>query len=81
MSRFRAFAKYENILNERQLKVIHRMLRDGGKFKGSMSAKKYMSITLTSKATATRDLQNLFVIGAFKQTGSGRSVRYELNID
>jgi Fic family protein len=75
------FDKYQNTLNDRQLKVINRMLRDGEKFKGGMSAKKYMSIAGTSKATATRDLQNLLAIGAFKQTGSGRSVRYELNID
>ncbi len=38
-----------------------------------------MTITNTSKATATRDLQHLVAIKAFKQTGSGRSVRYELN--
>jgi Fic family protein len=45
-----------------------------------MSAKKYMSITGTSKATATRDLQHLFAINTLKQIGSGRSVRYELNL-
>lgn len=49
-------------------------------FKGGMSAKKYMAITGVSKATATRDLQHLFAIKAFRQIGSGRSVRYELNM-
>ena len=49
-------------------------------FEGGMSAKKYMIIADTSKATATRDLQNLISIHAFKQIGSGRSVRYELNL-
>jgi Fic family protein len=48
-------------------------------FEDGMSAKKYISITGTSKATATRDLQHLLLINAFKQIGSGRSVRYELN--
>jgi Fic family protein len=48
-------------------------------FEGGMSAKKYMAIANTSKATATRDLQHLLAIGAFKQHGSGRSVRYEIN--
>ncbi|QQU03139.1 hypothetical protein [Myroides odoratus] len=43
-----------------------------------MSAKKYMSLTKTSKATATRDLQDLVEKGIFIITGAGRSVRYHL---
>lgn len=43
-----------------------------------VTAKKYMAIAKTSKATATRDLQHLHEIGVFKETGAGRSVRYEL---
>lgn len=75
------FKKFENVLNERQLKVIKRMLQAGIKgYEGGMSAKKYMAITDTSKATATRDLQHLLDLQAFKQIGSGRSVRYELNM-
>jgi len=75
------FDEFKNKLNERQLKVIQRMMQAGTKgFEGGMSAKKYMAITDTSKATATRDLQHLFSIGAFLQIGSGRSVRYELNL-
>jgi len=75
------FDKYKDRLNERQLKVIKRMLAAGTKgFLGGMSAKKYMTIAETSKATATRDLQHLLAIDAFKQIGSGRSVRYELNL-
>jgi len=46
-----------------------------------LSAKKYMAITQTSKATATRDLQHLLSLGAFKQTGAGRSIRYDLNLE
>lgn len=45
-----------------------------------MSAKKYMSLTKTSKATATRDLQDLVEKGIFAVTGAGRSVRYHLNL-
>lgn len=75
------FDRYENQLNERQLSVIRRMLEEGIKgFEGGMSAKKYMSITKTSKATATRDLQNLEEIGAFTLLGAGRSTRYQLNV-
>lgn len=46
--------------NERQHKVILKMFDFGLEhFEGGMSAKKYMSLTKTSKATATRDLQDL----------------------
>lgn len=75
------FNRYQHQLNQRELKAIQRMLKAGIKgFEGGMSARKYMIITDTSKATATRDLQHLVEIGAFKQIGSGRSVRYELTI-
>jgi Fic family protein len=63
----------------RQLKVINRMLENGTQgFEGGMTAKKYITIAKTSKATATRDLQHLYEIGVFQQIGAGRSVRYEL---
>ena len=76
------FAAFNDILNERQLKIVKRMMQAGIKgFEGGMSAKKYMIITGVSKATATRDLQHLLEIKAFNQTGSGRSVRYELNLE
>lgn len=75
------FDKYHDKLNERQKKVIKRMLKEGTQgFEGGMSAKKYMIITDTSKATATRDLQELVELKAFIQSGSGRSVRYTLNL-
>lgn len=75
------FDTFKDILNERQLKVVQRMMQAGVKgFEGGMSAKKYMVITAASKATATRDLQHLFAIKALRQIGSGRSVRYELNL-
>ena len=69
------------LLNERQLKVVLKMLDQGAEgFEGGMSAKKYMSITKTSKATATRDLQDLVDKNVLTTEGAGRSVRYELNI-
>jgi Fic family protein len=69
-------------LNERQLKVISRMLEEGPDgFAGGMSAKKYMAITTPSKPTATRDLQELRDLGVFIPTGGGRSVRYSLELD
>lgn len=76
------FDKFEDRLNERQLKVIRRMMQAGvNGFEGGMSAKKYMAMTGVSKATATRDLQDLLAIGAVRQIGEGRSIRYELIIE
>ncbi|MDR1543498.1 MAG: Fic family protein, partial [Prevotellaceae bacterium] len=74
------FDKYKNAMNERQTKAINKML-DAGKdgFEGGMTAKKYVSIAKTTKATATRDLQKLVEIGALKQNLAGRSTNYELN--
>lgn len=66
-------------LNSRQLKAIVKMLDKGVEgFEGGMTAKKYMTINKTSKATATRDLQDLAAKGIFMTIGGGRSVRYEL---
>lgn len=73
------FDSLKELLNERQQKVINRMFEAGvDGFQGGMTAKKYMAITKTSKATATRDLQHLNEIGALQVLGAGRSVRYEL---
>lgn len=75
------FDRYHEQLNERQLKAINRMFENGvDGFEGGMTAKKYMAITKTSKATATRDLQHLQEIGVFIQEGAGRSVRYQLEL-
>lgn len=72
------FDKNHGNLNERQLKVINRMLEEGYQgFEGGMTARKYISISSTSKATATRDLQDLVQKGIFKSINAGRSTRYE----
>ena len=47
------FDRFKKQLNERQLKVLQKMTEKGKNgFEGGMTAKKYMSITKTSKATA-----------------------------
>ena len=75
------FDRFKHKLNQRQLKVIHRMLSEGADgFEGGMNASKYMRIAKTSKATATRDLQALLEIEAFTIEGQGRSTRYHLNL-
>jgi Fic family protein len=75
----RFFDKYKSILNERQTKAINKMF-DAGKngFEGGITAKKYISIAKTTKATATRDLRELVELGVLEQFGSGRSVHYQL---
>lgn len=73
------FDRYKSQLNDRQLKVINKMLESGTEgFEGGMTASKYMRIAQTSKATATRDLQQLTDVGILRQGGGGRSVRYEI---
>lgn len=75
------YDRYKNLLDERQLKAINKMLDRGADgFEGGMTARKYMGITKVSKATATRDLQQLHRIGVLLAEGAGRSVRYRLNL-
>ena len=45
-----------------------------------MSAKKYMAITGTSKATATRNMQDLAEKGIFVPTGGWRSTHYQIKL-
>lgn len=72
---------FRDRLNERQTRVIARMFREGlDGFKGGLSAANFISITGTSRATATRDLQELVGMGALTQTGTLKSTRYHLNI-
>lgn len=76
------FDRYKDKLNERQSKAVLKMMEQGvDGFEGGMTARKYMSITRASKATATRDLQQLYDLGVFSRDGGGRSVCYQLNFD
>ena len=81
LKKTRFFQRFQGQLNERHLRVIQRMFEEGPQgFQGGMSTKKYIAITGTSKATATRDLQNLVTNGAFISSGAGRSTRYQVNL-
>jgi Fic family protein len=61
--------------------VINRILEEGVTgFKGGMNVNKYISITNTSKATATRDLQELVEMNVLMSKGAGRATGYEINI-
>ena len=70
----------ETKLNQRQKKVILKMLSylaDG--FEGGMRVKKYMSITKTTRITASRYLSDLVEKKILKSFGSGRGVYYALD--
>ena len=69
-------------LGDRQAKVIARMFKEGiDGFKGGLSAENYITVTGTSRATATRDLQDLVGKRALNKTGDLRHARYFLKFE
>lgn len=82
LKKMKLFDAFSKELNERELKALNRMLDEGlDGFEGGMNAKKYISLTGTSKATTTRDLQHLRDLGILVAEGGGRSVRYQVILD
>ena len=82
MTKARVWKEFAQIkLNERQIKVINRLLDAGaGGFEGGLKNKKYMGIAHTSRATAQRELADLVNKGILiKMPGRGRSVSYDLD--
>ena len=81
LAKARFYERLRGRLNERQEKVLARMFREGiDGFKGGLSAENYITISKTSRATATRDLQGLVEKGALTRTGELRHTRYSLNL-
>jgi Fic family protein len=81
LKKTKLFDRVGDRLNERQLKVVRRMLKEGPEgFAGGMSAKKYQVIAKTSKPTATRDLQDLVLKNVFIPIGGGRSRHYQIHL-
>jgi Fic family protein len=77
----RFFDRFKNELSERQLVAVRRMLEEGPRgFEGGMNTRKYIGITKTSKATATRDLHDLLQKGIFTVYGAGRNTSYQLTL-
>jgi len=65
-----------NILNERQNKVLNRLL-DG--FEGKLTSSKWAKLTRCSQDTALRDINDLLEKGVLtKERGGGRSTSYAL---
>ena len=64
-------------LNERQMKLVNRLL-DG--FEGKLTSSKWATIAKCSPDTALRDITDLLVRGMLRKSGAGgRSTSYELN--
>lgn len=81
IAKARFFDRYRGAFNERQEKVIERMFREEPEgFKGGLSAENYIRITNASRATATRDLQDLVDKEALTRTGVLKGTRYALNL-
>tara|TARA_R110001599_G_scaffold353733_1_gene595909 strand:- start:2489 stop:3607 length:1119 start_codon:yes stop_codon:yes gene_type:complete len=69
----------EETLNERQIKVLNRLL-DG--FEGKLTTSKWAKLTKSSQDTALRDIKNLIERGALRQeAGGGRSTSYALILE
>ncbi len=82
ISKTHFYDRHRDQFNARQGKVIARLFKAGPDgFKGGLSAENYISITGTSRATATRDLQDLVEKGALTRTGELRYTRYWLKLN
>lgn len=70
----------QDALNERQKKVVNRMLESGpGNFTGGLTTRKYVSMAKTSRATAFREISDMVDKKMLRRLpGKGRSVRYDL---
>lgn len=81
LGKTRLYDQVRGQLNPRQEKVLARLFAEGiGGFHGGLSAKNYISLTKASRATATRDLQELVQLGVLHKAGELRYARYCLNL-
>jgi Fic family protein len=79
LAKARFWSRYAQVsLNERQVKVLNRLL-DG--FEGKLTSTKWAKLAKCSQDTAYRDIQDLIERGAlYKETGGGRSTSYAVAI-
>ena len=67
-------------LNERQIKILNRLL--DGNFEGKLTSSKWAKMTKSSQDTAGRDINDLIARGALKkEPGGGRSTSYSLVLE
>ena len=81
LKKVKFFDHFDSLLNDRQRRVVARMFEKYQENDNQgMSATRYSKVTDTSKATATRDLQDLVQKKVLIFEGAGRSTKYYLNI-
>jgi Fic family protein len=80
LAKTRFYEAYRDQLNDRQAKLIGRVLAEGRKgFEGGITTKKYEAITKCPNRTASRDLSDLVAKGVITPLlGGGRTTRYVL---
>lgn len=77
----RLMDRLRGMINERQEKVLLRMLAEGPEgFEGGLSAGNYATITGAPPSTITRDLSDLVDKGALQRSGERKATRYRLNL-
>jgi len=80
IAKAKLFERLGNQINPRQEKTLLRVFKEGVNGFSGLSAENYLSITGTSRATATRDLTGLVSMGALRKEGELKGSRYFLNI-
>jgi Fic family protein len=79
IAKTRLFDRLRGQINSRQEKALLRVCQEGpAGFQGGLSAANYIRITGASRATASRDLQDLVEKAVLVQTGALKSTRYHL---
>lgn len=80
IAKSRLMNRLKGKINPRQEKVLLRMFAEGVEgFIGGLSAANYIAITKSSRASATRDLDDLVLKGALRKTGKLKYTRYWIN--
>lgn len=79
IEKMKFYDRIQGLLNPRQQKAVDRLFEAGPEgFVGGLSTDKYIALTKASRATATRDLQDLVTKGILEVTGTLKSTRYHL---
>lgn len=80
-SRFWASQAQAGAVNDRQRKLLQRLLTAGdGGFQGGLNVEKYLKMVDASKPTATRDLSDLVRRGLLHTRGRGKALRYYISV-
>ncbi|MCG7883516.1 MAG: Fic family protein [Candidatus Thiodiazotropha taylori] len=82
LAKARFYETYGDQLNDRQARMVSRVLAEGRKgFEGGITTKKYEAITKCPNRTASRDLSDLVAKRIIVPLpGGGRTTRYELAV-